>query len=51
MENIEDGTEMQKRPKLKMNANSGMAGAVYSPKGNNKSKGMKKASSSLQHGY
>lgn len=35
-----------------MNANSGMAGAVYSPKaGPGKSKGLKKANSSLQHAY
>ena len=53
LEKIQDENEapstQQKRPQLRMNANSGMAGAVYSPKasGIGKGKGMKKANSSL----
>ena len=56
IERIQDENEnpsiQSKRPQLRMNANSGMAGAVYSPKTSTaKSKSMKKASSSLQHAY
>lgn len=57
MEKIGDeSNELQQitqKVKLKMNGNSGMAGAVYSPKASttSKSKAMKKANSSLQHGY
>ena len=57
MEKIGDENELQsisQKRKLNLNGNSGMAGAVYSPKNStvtSKSKPMKKASSSLQHGY